>query len=417
MPAFVYLLTDGSNTKVGLAEGLQGAAEALAAIPVGMIVDHHPHWRKFALNAGAVIGVLATAALVFSVFREDYLLVCVALAVLGVWNAFTIAPVEAIMADSVETGKRTAIYSAKYIIGIVANAIGPGAAVAGFISAGDSWTLDSCRFVLYFALGFFCVASFLLFFFSESKCLGEESEGFIADCSSPGTVEEAEEPSNSRCLLSPKLVPWLIAISEIVSALASGMTIKFFPLFFQNAIGLSPAVLNAVFVGNSLIVAVLAVLADRVQWRLGRIGVTVGSQVVGIGLLFAMTWRKLWTKPEILVPIFLLRTGLMNCSTALLQSVTMDFVPKSQRGKWNSALSLTNFGWSGSAILGGYLVDRHGYGTSFTITACMQAVAVALLVPLWPVVPSDGTSRTTISETAVDVGITEKTALVGAVNP
>ena len=38
-PIFIYLLTDKSNTRVGLAEALQGLCLALVAIPVGLLLD------------------------------------------------------------------------------------------------------------------------------------------------------------------------------------------------------------------------------------------------------------------------------------------------------------------------------------------------------------------------------------------
>ena len=61
---------------------------------------------------------------------------------------------------------------------------------------------------------------------------------------------------------------------------------------------------------------------------------------------------------QVIIPIYLVRTALMNSTGPLQQSVLMDFVPKKSRGKWNSAASISSFGWCGSAALGGMLVDR-----------------------------------------------------------
>ena len=47
---------------------------------------------------------------------------------------------------------------------------------------------------------------------------------------------------------------------------------------------------------------------------------------------------------------------------------------------------VTRFGWSGSAVLGGYLVDRGGYALTFLITAGMQLLAAALWLALVGVV-------------------------------
>ena len=36
----------------------------------------------------------------------------------------------------------------------------------------------------------------------------------------------------------------------------------------------------------------------------------------------------------------------------------MDFVPKNERARWKSLESVSQFGWCGSAVLGGYLADK-----------------------------------------------------------
>jgi hypothetical protein len=43
----------------------------------------------------------------------------------------------------------------------------------------------------------------------------------------------------------------------------------------------------------------------------------------------------------------------------------MDYAPKSQRGRWNSLDAVTSFGWSGSALVGGYVIRCHGFDAVF----------------------------------------------------
>ena len=73
--------------------------------------------------------------------------------------------------------------------------------------------------------------------------------------------------------------------------------------------------------------------------------------------------------------IYLLRTGLMNCTYPLEESILMDFVPPSTRARWKALDSIGTFGWCGSAALGGYLADLKGYSFTFFITAGVQGVA------------------------------------------
>lgn len=63
----------------------------------------------------------------------------------------------------------------------------------------------------------------------------------------------------------------------------------------------------------------------------------------------------------------------------------MDVVPKRDRGKWSALENVTSFTWTGSAALGGWLIDAYGYGFSFKITALIYVAGTAtlgLLVPL-----------------------------------
>jgi hypothetical protein len=64
------------------------------------------------------------------------------------------------------------------------------------------------------------------------------------------------------------------------------------------------------------------------------------------------------------------------------------------RGRWSCVDGVTVFGWSGSALLGGYLVDRHGFAPVFFVTAAMQFLATLLFtVPLLCLVPQFETGR------------------------
>jgi hypothetical protein len=51
------------------------------------------------------------------------------------------------------------------------------------------------------------------------------------------------------------------------------------------------------------------------------------------------------------------------------------------RGKWSAVDSIASFGWSGSAFLGGVMVDNAGFDTCFLITALAQCVGWAVTPP------------------------------------
>ena len=95
--------------------------------------------------------------------------------------------------------------------------------------------------------------------------------------------------------------------------------------------------------------------------------------LAGIGLLYWMWLHPaIWRMPGLIVPVYIVRTAIMNCNYPLQKSILMDYVSKATRARWNSLESVTAFGWSGSAALGGVLLHRYGYGATFSITATMQ---------------------------------------------
>ena len=81
---------------------------------------------------------------------------------------------------------------------------------------------------------------------------------------------------------------------------------------------------------SGLGIALLAVMAFVVQG--------------GIPAPYATDWR-------IVAPIFVLRTALINCAQPLRKTMLNDFVPKDQRGRWNSLDSFRRMGWSGRYVV------------------------------------------------------------------
>jgi len=78
------------------------------------------------------------------------------------------------------------------------------------------------------------------------------------------------------------------------------------------------------------------------------------------------------------------RTAAMNASYPVQRAILMDLITKRQRGRWNSLENLTAFTWTGSAALGGYLVDRFSYRFTFLITAGLYVAATLMLCALIP---------------------------------
>ena len=74
-------------------------------------------------------------------------------------------------------------------------------------------------------------------------------------------------------------IPWLLAISDIITGLASGMTLKFMPIFLLQACSLDPITVNMyTFVAPLMIAAVMLCLPPLTR-ILGRLLYAASSAV------------------------------------------------------------------------------------------------------------------------------------------
>jgi len=172
-------------------------------------------------------------------------------------------------------------------------------------------------------------------------------------------------------------VPYVTIVADILSGFGSGMTIKFFPLFFKNELGLSPISVNSIYVALPIFMALGSQGAQLLRRKIGRAQTCILYGYIGAIALAAMgqlAHHKSLYIWQILIPIYVLSSA-QHCTRPLKKSILMDYVPKKTRARWNSIDSITRFGWSGSAVLGGYLVDHYSYSVTFTITAIMQTIA------------------------------------------
>jgi len=93
-------------------------------------------------------------------------------------------------------------------------------------------------------------------------------------------VGEAEAETAAR---NRRFVMWVVVANDLVSGVGSGMSVKFFPLYFKSR-GLSPAAVNFVMIGAPLVMALGAKAATHIAEARGRPRVT---------MLFGEEWPRL----------------------------------------------------------------------------------------------------------------------------
>lgn len=229
--------------------------------------------------------------------------------------------------------------------------------------------------------------------------------------------------SRSRGLF---VVPFLITLQSIIMSVGSGFTIKYFPLFFHEELGVTPIVVQSIFVVTPFVMLFMKKLAVCFVHIFGTPGVGNGLGVILIfktlgvmGLYFIAYHDDLFgecsddnksqcNSSHQLIPIYIFRTAFINGTfhledLILEKSVLISDLNSTNTGTNNGESStakskaslynwrmigimLSRLGWAISAAIGGIMVDNYDYSYTFKITAWIQTIGLGLLVCLSPFV-------------------------------
>jgi MFS family permease len=407
-----YMLLRGlRTTDVGFLFATSGLVNLALAFPLGYLTDQLS--RQAMLRAGALFSLCAQTAFAAALELRSTPLLYAAAALNGVTAACTGPALAASFADSVPTGNRTFAFTLLYSGTLAAGGVGPAAAALFFHAQGNAWALPAVVTVMHAGNAVGGAAAGLLFFIRDAQALGGESEGVLAAAgavkggnaaSDDGGValEDALLPPASLAPPAQRLglghqrlrvcgatftvgaVPYLLFSSDFIVAVGAGMTVGFFPLFFSQQEGLSPVALSLLFAAVPALVASVGLLLVPLAARCGRAPTALLANALGTACLFAL-WVSLKLPVDAVCALYLLRSGAMNGSAAVQRGLLMDVVPKELRGRWSAMEALTGFTWTGSALLGGWLIEGGGgYTGSFFYTALIYTFALLVFLPILP---------------------------------
>lgn len=431
--AYLKKLGHNRNGPLGDIEAVSGLATLFTALPVGYLADRVG--RSRVISGGGIlllvtsllqIGVLEWVGTDESVVEQHN---STALWVMGIIMAFwgigdgvVNGPCSALYADSTPEGERSKYYTYLFACYTAASAAGPLVSIVLFQVLGNEWDLYHLRLVIYVGLGIEIINSLLMMLFDDKKALDEggdnseneddeeeveEVEEEFCNDNLGNSGVESESSENLTAMLTPlqkrrRWIPYIVFTQGLIFALGSGMTVKFFPLFFKDEVGMSPSQVQIIYTCVPFVMVISSTICSKIAGSgFGRVQTTLLFNSLGVSLLFCMVFfkRYLDLHPILLVPIYVLRTSFMNATYPLQESILMDFVPKEVRARWKSLDSVAAFGWCGSAAFGGWLADRYDYTYTFLITAIIQSVGVGVWTLLLPLVPrTEGTSQEDASE-------------------
>lgn len=421
--AFVLEITDNSNWLVGVLEGSCGSVALLVTVITGILSDRLG--RSPLLRSASIFAMLYIACILVTLFylkprvssHSVYLGILSGAVINGAFRGCYMAPAEALYGDSTPPGAVRAVwYSRRSQAMVLGLGLGPGVAATIFAVCGNQWTEDELISVIVAGCVVAGILAMLLLFFQDIPSVSPQTQSETPSDmqdrlldENPAAVSSAEKGQsndedalkidgapvdavvasqhNERWgVLHSRHVPYFLSLSSILMGMGSGMSVKFILIFCWKELGLRPIATHLIQSGVYLLALFGNPAILGMASQVGPISATIIFRILGVGAMLVLAFVT--DSTVVAVVAVLVRGGLMNSTTALVASVLNDHVSKSQRGKWAVVSMLGKGTWSGSALLGGFLVDTIGFRHMFAVTAVVHFMSSLALCPIVPLVDS-----------------------------
>ena len=395
--AYILLLPDGvgSNTNVGIVEGVTGVANLVAAMASGITADRFS--RVLVMRVSSALSVLAAVTMLIAVLylpqhsstQTVYLAIGAAGILTGFFRGSFYVSFEAIFGDCTPQGEeRVRYYVWKQAAGTLGLALGPLLAVLCFALTNDSWTQSEMKVVIVVCAATMLIMAGVQLCFQDVH-VDSETEGSLLDANTldshelPSPGEYADPPAKSTWVTEQVVAP-LIGLNCVLIGLGSGITYKYIPLFCLKTLKLSPIATNAIVSGMQIVATVLGFIALRIAKRTGPIIlVDVVYMLISITALTIISLSSdLDLSTTTIGAAIVVRGAFINACGGLTSSVLNDHVSDENRAKWSVVSELANCSWSGAAFVGGVMVDNVGYEHSFLVPIGCHSLATICLLPL-----------------------------------
>ena len=373
LSSYIFLIANESNELLGLTSAITGVAMTITVLPAGYFSDRFPRARI--LKSASTVGFIG---LICALFAIEIIMIFIALLFWGLFQGMNRPSLEAIFADSVESGNRSKIYAWNHLIRQFAMASGPFVNIVLFIFLGDIWEIQILKIVMIFGLLISMSSLVIMLRFDDKKSLGKASEHL-------DLVSTSDNNDISQVSL---LIVIILLISNLIIGFGAGMTIKFFPIFFMKQYSLTPIPVQLIMGTTSIITGFASIYTQKSSLKRGRAEMIFVVQGIATVCLFVISF---YPPLIILVPIFLARGSLMNASQPLSRSILMDVVPKRNRGKVNSLQALAwGMFWNFSAAIGGFLIGpNNNFRFCFIVTTSLYIIGTLLILIIIPLVSKE----------------------------
>jgi len=413
-----------SNLFVGLANSAQGILSMLLMYPIGWIGDKTN--RYYLLRGNVLVAAVSGLAMLAAVYTSSLPWLFTGICIFTWYQQTISSTIYACLADNVIGERRTRAGVNYKTFSALAMSFGPAiqlCVVWWGPKEQDAWSSSTFNWLLlpgWLLLPLIGLAVTMMV--PVGKELSEIPNTDDAhECPRSPVRAKISEAWLEQSVCSSLKRRFVVALSVnvffIATLLANGMTVRYFSLYFTQVLRFSPAQLCMLNAVCRLFIAAFAQLGKPLSVLLGRCNLAlvlhVGSAIATLGIYGGGLFN-----PSVLFACacYLLRFACLHARDPVLYSITMDCVPQSQRSRWAALNSLRTLSFSASAVLGGFLADRHGYQFSFTVTIISLLACTIFMLPALIWFPrKEGISETQVSRDSLMSGDETPTADVSEV--
>lgn len=267
-----------------------------------------------------------------------------------------------------QRGRASAAWAAGFLFGGVA-----GPAVGGIVLA---WSLRAPFFFYAATLG---IATFVALWFLHPKRITQMEE----------SVEAEETPTGSDLAGWPELKQALgdaayraaLGVNLMTGLATFGLRASLVPLFVVEGLGAGPSLSGAAFLVAAGVQALLLLPAGRLTDTRGRKpAMLIGTIATLVGLFGLMLDDRLTS-----TAVFLTAMGILGLGTAFLSpapSAVVGDVLGGRKGGMAVATyqMVSDLGAVVGPLLGGYLLDQHGFDWAFGVGVVVSGIALVFVV-------------------------------------
>ncbi len=185
-----------------------------------------------------------------------------------------------------------------------------------------------------------------------------------------------------------KAVRWAVMGYDLLRVLSGGLAVKYFSLFFVSEFAISPKLWCGLALAQRLSSAIFVALTSRCAKATlcaPRLPALVALLLVGCDANnFLLAWAPTLAGAA---TGFVLREAFLGSTFGLTRAILMDHVAPQDRGKFSALEGLQSGVWSGTAALGGWLVQLHGFRFNLTVMSAGFVLALSMWMRVVCLVP------------------------------